>query len=766
MNIDINKELFEKLDKISKFKRLPINDIVNSIIHEVASTEDEIYEIFSKTADLKGVIVILSDSNKKIKYMNSFGCEIFNSNSDKIINRNMINEYVPLSERDNIEKMFNALFNREIANITNYECPIIINDQKIEILWNSSLLDFNYLSTELLISIGIDISERKKSEEKLKENEERFSKLFHSSFDGIAILNINNKKILDVNDAFSRITGYERELLLNSTYEETKKYFAENKLKSIDIEKLLKSDEKIYDERLDLLKKDGSTAKCLISISKLEIGGKLHLIIILKDLTSLLEKDFLLNKSKEQYKDLFETELVGIFKARLSDGKIIAANRALATILGYSPEDINNFDDFVNKHNIHNMFEINYEYNKIASLEIEKEIIEKGFVDNKTIKLKSKDGNIKTILLSAKVFYDKDYIECTITNVTNVVESYDNDISNKEKIIQSLRENLGKIETSDYYFHGMIGKSNKMKKIFSIIKSTAKTDANVLITGESGTGKELVANAIHKCSNRNNERFVAINCGAIPENLMESELFGYEKGAFTGSVSRNIGKFEYATSGTIFLDEIGDLSINLQVKLLRVLQERKVTRIGSNKSIDIDIRIIAATNKNLVQMIKDGTFREDLFYRLNVIPIELPSLRERKEDIPILVTHFINRYNSIYKKNISEITEAFYNDLNENDWKGNIRELENYIERQIVFSDSNKLDFRPKREDMNIVKNIFDNSSTELNIKLSLDDYLESIEKRLISNNLKKNNRNIKDTAKSLGIKEKALYYKISKYSL
>ncbi len=229
-----------------------------------------------------------------------------------------------------------------------------------------------------------------------------------------------------------------------------------------------------------------------------------------------------------------------------------------------------------------------------------------------------------------------------------------------------------------------IGQSTEMKRIFSVIDKLSRVDTAVLIRGESGTGKELVAQALHFNSPRKDNRFVTINCSAIPENLIESEFFGHEKGAFTGADSRKIGKFQYADGGTLFLDEIGDISSGMQVKLLRALQEKKFTPIGSNREAEVNLRIVAATNRNLEEMIRKNYFREDLFYRLNVLPIQLPPLRERKNDIEVLAKYFIEKFNQQYHKNITHISIEAMEVIKLHSWPGNIRELENVIEHAFV----------------------------------------------------------------------------------
>jgi len=251
-----------------------------------------------------------------------------------------------------------------------------------------------------------------------------------------------------------------------------------------------------------------------------------------------------------------------------------------------------------------------------------------------------------------------------------------------------LRENLSlrQMIESDCQFEKIVGKSPQIRAVFKIIGEVAQSNATVLISGESGTGKELAARAIHNRSPRKDKLFVALNCAAIPENLLESELFGHEKGSFTGAADRQIGKFEIASGGTLFLDEIGSLPLPMQAKFLRALQEREIERVGGSRPIPIDVRIVAATNSDLKAAIKERRFREDLYYRLNVIPVQLPPLRERKEDIPLLATHFLYKYNHEFGKKIKGFRKDALALLANYDWPGNVRELENLVERLVVLT--------------------------------------------------------------------------------
>ena len=240
-------------------------------------------------------------------------------------------------------------------------------------------------------------------------------------------------------------------------------------------------------------------------------------------------------------------------------------------------------------------------------------------------------------------------------------------------------------------FEGIIGESPALTAVLSQAAKVASSDSTVLVTGETGTGKELVARAIHRRSRRASKGFVAVNCAAIPRDLMTSELFGHEKGAFTGAIQRRLGRFELADTGTIFLDEVGELSSDTQVALLRVLQEREIERVGGQHPIRVDVRVISATNRDLTEAVADGTFRQDLFYRLNVFPLEMPSLRERQEDIAMLVKHFIDRYALSAGKTVRCVSQRTLDSLKSYPWPGNVRELQNVIERSVIVSDSDEI---------------------------------------------------------------------------
>jgi DNA-binding NtrC family response regulator len=307
-------------------------------------------------------------------------------------------------------------------------------------------------------------------------------------------------------------------------------------------------------------------------------------------------------------------------------------------------------------------------------------------------------------------------------------------------------------------FSDIIGQSISMQRIFQTIDRVAQTDANVLILGENGTGKELIARAIHRNSSRSRENFVSVDLGSITETLFESELFGHKKGAFTDAKEDRPGRFELANGGTLFLDEIGNLSMPLQAKLLTVLQNRRVSRVGSNKETPVDIRLICATNMPLYEMVKENRFRQDLLYRINTIEVEIPPLRERLEDIPLLANHFLKFYAEKYTKQITRISDAAATRMHKHPWPGNIRELQHAIERAIILSNHPIL----QPEDFNFAAAVAKEDG-----HLNLDQYnLEEVEKLLIRKVLKKYNGNITQAAAELGLTRSSLYRRLEKHGL
>ncbi|MGC8937388.1 MAG: sigma-54-dependent transcriptional regulator, partial [Thermodesulfovibrio sp.] len=337
-------------------------------------------------------------------------------------------------------------------------------------------------------------------------------------------------------------------------------------------------------------------------------------------------------------------------------------------------------------------------------------------------------------------------------------------VKKAEERMNLIKENLRlrKELYEKFKIEGIIGKSKKMLQVLDIVKKVTPTNATVLIYGESGTGKELIAKAIHYNSPRKDRPFIAINCAAIPETLIESELFGYEPGAFTGANTRKIGLIEAADKGTLFLDEIAELPLATQSKLLRVLQEKEVRRIGGKDTIRVDVRIIAATNKNLSTEVEKNKFREDLYYRLKVITVEIPPLRERKEDIPELVNFFIEKYSREFGKRINGIDNSAMEALFNYHWPGNIRQLETVIERAIIICEGEKITLKDIQDELKISmpRNVF-----EIDIPDEGINY-EELEKELLKKALVKSNYVIAKAARLLGMSYKTFWYRLEKFGL
>ncbi|MBU5425040.1 sigma 54-interacting transcriptional regulator [Tissierella pigra] len=376
-------------------------------------------------------------------------------------------------------------------------------------------------------------------------------------------------------------------------------------------------------------------------------------------------------------------------------------------------------------------------------------------------------GETDVILSAVPLIYKGELIGAVSTDrdlneITNLYMELDREKTKVEILKQQMKE----ITQDKYFFGKIIGKSKALVDAMTVAKQVAKTDASVLITGESGTGKEVFSRSIHEESERKGD-FIPVNCSAIPSNLLESELFGYIEGAFTGAYKKGRpGKFELANGGTLFLDEIGDMPLLMQAKLLRVLQDGIVYRVGSSKPIKVDVRIIAATNKDLHKLMENGEFREDLYYRLNVVTISIPPLRERKEDIPELIKDFLLEFSKKNNKNNIYMTPDAMKILTDYHWKGNIRELKNTIERLVILSQDNEIGIKDIPIEIINSTNVTSFIDLDREIPFDFKEAVEEFEKNIIINALEKTNGNKVQAAELLNIKRATLYYKLNLYNL
>lgn len=499
---------------------------------------------------------------------------------------------------------------------------------------------------------------------------------------------------------------------------------------------------KLYNKNIDLVSMEVFPKQVCIKINDIDIKTKKILkeaICNIKDVISVNEIQLLgYEKNERQLLAVINSVDEGIISID-KDFKINIFNNYCQELFNYKKEEVIGRDirDIIGKDD--------------AIVELVNKGIE---YENIKASLKHDDTTSSYITTGRRITNDFDETEGAVISIK--------DVNKARQLVKIINTN------NDGPFKDIIGSSKSLEKVKKVTTAIAKSNSTVLLRGDSGTGKELFANAVHKLSDRNNDRFVVINCAALPDSLLESELFGYEKGSFTGAMqSGKDGLFKEANGGTLFLDEIGELSMLLQAKLLRVLQEGKIRKIGSSKEEEVDVRVIAATHKNLEKMIKEGEFREDLYYRLNVIPIKIPSLNERKEDIPILVQFFINKLNKKLKKNIKGFNKEFIEELMRYDWPGNVRELQNLIERAMNLCNGDILttqeivnDFVYKNED------IIDNFVEKEEIKYkSLKEEMDKYEKEIIMKvyNSKKSYR---ESARILGISHTAVMNKIKKYNI
>ena len=366
----------------------------------------------------------------------------------------------------------------------------------------------------------------------------------------------------------------------------------------------------------------------------------------------------------------------------------------------------------------------------------------------------TRENALKCVAMGAYDFYSKP-IDLEEIKVSIKRAIY---IQNLERENQRLRDDLeGSYESRD-----IISDCKQMDEILEIVRRVSTTDVTVLIQGESGTGKELIARAIHYNSPRKDKSFIPINCGAIPENLLESELFGHEKGAFTDAHTQRKGKFELAQNGTVFLDEIAELPFALQVKILRFLQEREIERVGGREFIPLDVRVIAATNKNIPEEVKKGAFRDDLYYRLNVISISLPPLRERGDDMIILANIFLKRFSRDIKSDVVGFSDEALSGLRNYNWPGNIRELENKVKRAIIMSKTQYI----MPEDLDLPRLEFSSSAKEQSKKLTLKDARDRLELKYINEALNRNSGNVSRAAEQIGITRSTFYSLVDKYGI
>jgi len=557
--------------------------------------------------------------------------------------------------------------------------------------------------------------------------------------DGIAVIT-KDLRIIVFNEAASRITGFQDNEIIDRDCD---LLFEKCKNEMRYITEALKDDRTFTNLSINITEKNGTIKNVLASLTPIRKDNNvLSLVFVFRDTREMLKmaedletKTYELIDQKNKLDAIFNSNIEGTFTID-KDWSITSFNDSAVKITGHKKsESIGKkcweiFNSSICRNGCHM-----------------EQTMQKGktMIGNE-LEILNKSGKMTPIRVNSGILLNNK------GEKVGAVETFI-DISEIKNLSSHLDEK--------FKYENIVGKNKEIKQIISVLESVAQTDSSVLITGESGTGKEIAARAIHLNSGRRAGPFIAINCSAFAETLIESELFGHEKGAFTGAIKTKVGRFELAQGGTLFLDEIGDLSIAAQTKFLRVLETREFERVGGNKTIKLNARIIAATNKILSEEILAGKFREDLFYRINVMNVHLPPLRERKDDLPLLVNHFIEQFNLKFGKNIKQFSSSAYDYIEEYEWPGNIRELENVIEHCFILCNGDiiQAEHLPKRLKSIANTNFGKTNQNEAN-------NFKTVEKELIMSVLNRNNQNRTKSAKELGVDPSTLWRKMKKLGI
>jgi PAS domain S-box-containing protein len=605
--------------------------------------------------------------------------------------------------------------------------------------------------TNRLAELQKEVEKNKRAFEELQQ-EQLFSEKVLDSLPGIFYLYDDHGNLIRWNKNHETLTGFSSEELPKRKMLE---WFSEEDGRRVEekVTNLFTTGVKDSLEA-DLKIKGGKQIPYYFTGILMTVEGKKYMLGMGIDLTEIKKVQDALCKSEEKYRAIFENAVEGIFQTTL-DGRFISANPAMAHLLRYDTPDelIDAITD------IKKQLYVSQE----SRDDFIRQITMKNIISGFEVQFYRKDSSTMWASIHARPVFDEHgniiFIEGIIADMTEQKLATD-ELRQREEYLRKENIRLRHTIKDRYKFGEIIGKSAAMQEVYELILKAAATDANVIIYGESGTGKELVANAIHELCDRKEKKFVPVHCGAIPENLLESEFFGYKKGAFTGASSDKRGYLDLADGGTLFLDELGEISLNMQVKLLRVLEGKGFTPVGDNEVRKPDVRIIAATNRNLKQDVEKGLIREDFYYRIHIIPILLPPLRDRKEDIPLLIEHFMNIHGK--GKPVPPLTGKMIDSLLNHRWPGNVRELQNVLYRYIAL---NKFDLA-EQVDPEATK------PTKIDDLLILQKgntyvaVMTNFEEKLIHKALEQNQWHREKTAASLGLPVRTFFRKIKKYGL
>jgi len=764
---------YEKIKNSFFIEKLTSDMLYRTLNTSPENLEKEIVNILKEISNYfkQNECAVFLYSEKKIEELFRWSYDLDYSAAEiiKIIEK-VFDELSPIRKRleayeivnlDNVEKndpISDPLFWKTLKIKSVIYLPLFINNEfkgclslKSNTLtrkWSEEEISSLKLFAHVLEGILTNI----KYQKELAESHKLFSTFMDHFPEGVFIKD-ENSKISYVNKVFENYFSLKREEIIGKSIFELHDYETARKFSEQDA-KILSSEEHEglnIETEVEFGNYIVRKFKIPKNSSSFMIGGIAFNIAARKKLEDEL------SKSERKYRHLVELAREGYLRTD-KNGIICYVNKRLCEIIGHAKDELTGVSIF-------NLFK----YTKQENLEIVKTAFEsckKGYQNDFTIVIKPDNNqNIHLKITTSPIFEENGLFDGTLSLITDCTKEIE-----LEKEVSSTRRKL----LEDYSYHGIYCKSESMKKIMELLQVVANSDCNILIEGPSGTGKTHIAKIIHYISNRHEKPFITVNCGALPENLLESELFGYLKGAFTGADKDKPGKFSAASGGIIFLDEIGEMPLNLQVKLLRVIEEKCYEPIGSNQTVKIDVKIIAATNKNLYSLVNEGKFRSDLYYRLKIISFTIPSLKERPEDIDIIIESFINIFNNKYNKNIIRLSDEAFCFLKAYDFPGNIRELKNMLERAVIFCDGAKVEIqhfaneyislfqKMKKIDINDLK-------AQLEIKESVEDETgvsKSGEKESLIKALKSCNNNRSEAAKTLNISKATLWRKIKKYDL
>jgi PAS domain S-box-containing protein len=598
-------------------------------------------------------------------------------------------EFIHPEDRDETWRAANEVI--ENGELYDYEFRIIRTDG--EILWLSSkgrVIRSADGTPERMIGVNIDVTDRHRAVDEIRESHERFVKAFRANPQPMSLTTLDTGQYLDVNDSFLQVSGYRRDEIIGKTSLELN-IWGSPEAREVFVNELADKGS-VVNRETRLRARDGSMRVLLSSAEKLEIDGQHCLLVASSDITERMHAQQALRESEARFRNMADTAPVMIWIADVNKGstyfnqqwlnftgRMMEQEAGNGWTAGIHPLDLDG---------CMKMFEAAFDSREPFRMEYRlrrHDGVYRWVIDSGTPRF-SPDGEFLGYIGSSVDITDRKESESALVFAHEALENAYAEVNQLKTQLQEENIYLQEEIKLQQNFGDIVGASDALKYVLFKIEQVAPTDSTVLITGETGTGKELVARAIHTASTRRDRPMVKVNCAALSASLIESELFGHEKGAFTGALARKIGRFELADGATIFLDEIGELPLELQVKLLRIIQEGEFERLGSSKTVKIDVRIIAATNRNLKEQVNKGLFREDLWYRLNVFPITVPPLRQRRDDIPMLIEHFANTFSRKLGKEINSVAPTTINALRSYAWPGNVRELANVIERAVINS--------------------------------------------------------------------------------